>query len=47
VLGADFGAPVEVRASKDAYEAFRDSGGSMEELLVAIVRDPALIERRK
>jgi hypothetical protein len=47
VLGADFGAPVEVRASGEAHQAFKDSGGSMEELLVAIVRDPAFIERRK
>jgi hypothetical protein len=47
LLGADFGAPVEVRASGAAYKAFKDSGGSFEELLVAIVRDPAFIERRK
>ena len=47
VLGADFGAPVAVRASGAAYNAFKDSGGSFEELLVAIVRDPAFIERRK
>jgi hypothetical protein len=47
LLGADFGAPVEVRASGAAYKAFKDSGGSFEELLVAVVRDPAFIERRK
>jgi hypothetical protein len=47
LLGADFGAPVEVRASGAAYEAFKKSGGSFEELLVAIVRDPAFVERRK
>lgn len=47
LLGADFGAPLEVRASGAAYEAFKGSGGSFEELLVAIVRDPAFIERRK
>ena len=47
VMGADFGAPVEVRASGVAYKAFKDSGGSLEEMLVAIVRDPAFIERRK
>ncbi|HMI86901.1 MAG TPA: DUF1592 domain-containing protein [Polyangiaceae bacterium] len=47
VMGADFGAPVEVRASGAAYRAFKDSGGSFEELLVAIVRDPAFIERKK
>jgi hypothetical protein len=47
VMGADFGAPVKVRASGAAYQAFKDSGGSFEALLVAIVRDPAFIERRK
>ncbi|MBX3129179.1 MAG: DUF1592 domain-containing protein [Polyangiaceae bacterium] len=47
VMGAEFGAPIEVRASAAAYQAFRDSGGSFEELLVAIVKDPAFIERRK
>jgi len=47
LLGADFGAPLEVRASAEAYKAFKDSGGSFEALLVAIVRDPAFIERRK
>jgi hypothetical protein len=47
VMGADFGAPVKVRASRAAHQAFKDSGGSFEELLVAIVRDPAFIERKK
>jgi hypothetical protein len=47
VLGADFGAPVQVRASGDAYKAFKDSGGSLEELLVAVVKDASFIERRK
>jgi hypothetical protein len=47
LMGAEFGAPVEVRASAVAYDAFQSSGGSFEELLVAIVRDPAFIERRK
>lgn len=47
VMGADFGAPVTVRASKAAYDAFKSSGGSFEELLVAIVRDRAFIERKK
>jgi hypothetical protein len=47
VMGADFGMPIDVRASAEAYKAFRDSGGSFEELLVAIVRDAAFIERRK
>jgi hypothetical protein len=47
LMGADFGAPAEVRASQEAYEAFVNSGGSFEELLVAVVRDPAFIERSK
>lgn len=47
LMGADFGAPVTVRASGVAYQAFKNSGGSFEELLVAIVRDPAFIERSK
>ena len=47
LMGADFGDPVKVRASEEAYAAFTESGGSFEELLVAIVRDPAFIERKK
>ena len=47
VMGAEFGAPTQVRASKAAYDAFTKSGGSFEELLVAIVRDPSFIERKK
>jgi hypothetical protein len=47
VMGAEFGAPLEVRASEEAYAAFQENDGSFEELLVAIVRDPAFIERRK
>ncbi|MEJ7735699.1 MAG: DUF1588 domain-containing protein, partial [Polyangiaceae bacterium] len=47
VMGAEFGAPTQVRASEEAYDAFHDSGGSFEELMVAIVRDPSFIERRK
>lgn len=47
IMGADFGSPVKVRASKEAYAAFLASDGSFEELLVAIVRDPAFIQRRK
>ena len=30
-----------------AYTAFTESDGSFEELLVAVVRDPSFIERRK
>lgn len=47
LMGAEFGAPVKVRASAAAYQAFKDSGGSFEELLVAVVRDVSFIERRK
>jgi hypothetical protein len=47
VMGAEFGAPVTVRASKEAYDAFQESDGSFEELLVAVVRDRSFIERRK
>jgi hypothetical protein len=47
LLGAEFGSPLVVRAPREAHEAFVESGGSFEELLVAIVRDPAFIERRK
>ncbi|HEY6078488.1 MAG TPA: DUF1592 domain-containing protein [Polyangiaceae bacterium] len=47
LLGADFGAPLEVRAPAAAYQAFKDTGGSFEELVAAVVRDPAFIERRK
>jgi hypothetical protein len=47
VMGAEFGEPTKVRAAKEAYDAFHKSGGSFEELLVAIVRDRSFIERRK
>lgn len=47
VMGAELGSPGKVRAAKVAYEAFAASDGSFEELLVALVRDPAFIERRK
>ncbi|MEM9875093.1 MAG: hypothetical protein AAF928_09375, partial [Myxococcota bacterium] len=47
VMGADFGNPRRVRAPREALAAFDESGGSFEELLVAVVRDPAFIERKK
>ena len=47
VMGASFGDPITVRASREAFEAFVASDGSFEELLVAIVRDRAFIERNK
>jgi hypothetical protein len=47
LLGAEFGAPITVRAAGAAYDAFKANDGSFEELLVAVVRDPSFIERRK
>ncbi|HEX2877976.1 MAG TPA: DUF1585 domain-containing protein, partial [Polyangiaceae bacterium] len=47
LLGAEFGAPITVRAAGAAYDAFKANNGSFEELLVAVVRDPSFIERRK
>jgi uncharacterized protein (DUF1800 family) len=47
IMGAEFGEPLKVRAPTAAYDAFRNSNGSFEELLVAVVRDPAFVERRK
>ncbi|MEM9692139.1 MAG: DUF1592 domain-containing protein [Myxococcota bacterium] len=47
VMGHEFGDPLTVRASSEALAAFDDSGGAFEELLVAIIRDPAFIERRR
>lgn len=47
VMGADIGSPETVRLAKEAYASFVENDGSFEELLVAIVRDPAFIERRK
>lgn len=47
LLGADVGDPLVARAPAAAYQAFKDSSGSFEELVVALVRDAAFIERRK
>ena len=47
VTGTPWKAVVSVQPPARAYKAFHDSGGSFEELLLAIVRDPAFIERRK
>lgn len=46
LLGAEIGSPQRVRWVSEAQAAFTTSGGSFEELLVALVRDPAFIERR-
>lgn len=47
LMGAEVGAANKERVTRDAYDALVDSGGSFEELLVALVRDPAFIERSK
>ncbi|MAQ18013.1 MAG: hypothetical protein CMN30_24850 [Sandaracinus sp.] len=46
LMGADVGDPATVRWTSEADRAFVESGGSFEELLVALVRDPAFIERK-
>lgn len=45
LLGIDVGSPAVVAWMKQAHDAFVASGTSFEELLVAIVTDPAFIER--
>ncbi|MDQ3031753.1 MAG: DUF1592 domain-containing protein [Myxococcota bacterium] len=45
--GIDLGAPARVDWTLDAHTRFVESDTSLEELLVAIVRHPAFIERRK
>lgn len=47
VMGDDIGTPADVRWPQAVYANFVETDGSFEELLVAIVRDPAFIERRK
>ena len=47
LMGHDVGSPAAVRWSREALSAFERSDGSFEELMVALVRDPAFIERRK
>jgi hypothetical protein len=46
-VGAHVGAPARSAWTQAAYERFRESGTSLEELLVALVRHPAFVERRK
>ncbi|MBX3245617.1 MAG: DUF1592 domain-containing protein [Myxococcales bacterium] len=45
-LGADLGSPATVAWTRESHRAFVESGTSFEELLVALVRHPAFIERR-
>ena len=47
LLGADLGAPDEARWTGDALRYFVAQDMSLEELLVAIVRDPAFVERKR
>lgn len=46
-LGADLGSPAAIAWTAEAYTSFAESGTSFEELVVALVRHPAFIERRK
>jgi hypothetical protein len=46
LVGFDLGSPEMVAWTQQAHERFVDSGTSLEELLVSIVRHPAFIERR-
>ncbi len=47
MVGIDIGSPASVVWTRDADDAFVSSGTSFEELVVAIVRHPAFIERRR
>lgn len=47
LMGGEVGSPEVVRWTGEARQAFLESGGNFEELLVDLVRDPAFIERRK
>lgn len=47
MVGVDLGAPRNVAWTREAHARFVESGTSLEELVVAIVRHPAFIERRK
>ncbi len=46
-VGADLGSPAAVAWTSEAYASFVESGTSFEEMVVALVRHPAFIERRK
>ncbi|MCB9623485.1 MAG: DUF1592 domain-containing protein [Sandaracinus sp.] len=46
-LGADLGSPAAVAWTADAHAEFVESDTSFEELVVALVRHPAFLERRK
>jgi len=47
VLGVDMGSPRQIRWQYQSHKDFVDHGGSFEELLVSIVRQPAFVERKK
>jgi hypothetical protein len=46
-LGADLGSPAAVAWTAEAHAEFVESDTSFEELVVALVRHPAFLERRK
>lgn len=46
-VGIDLGSATAVQWTRDAHERFVETDTSLEELLVAFVRHPAFIERRK
>lgn len=46
LVGVDLGSPQSVAWTQEAHERFLESDTSLEELLVAIVRHPAFVERR-
>ena len=47
MVGRDVGGPTDLTWTHEAHAAFLESGTSFEELLVALVRHPAFIERSK
>ena len=47
MVGIDLGPPDDVAWAQQAHERLLESDTSLEELLVAIVRHPAFIERRE
>lgn len=47
IAGVDLGSPAMVAWSKQAHARLVETNGNLEEMLVALVRHPAFIERRK
>ena len=44
-LGRDLGPAAQLTWTRDAHRAMRNEGDRLEELLVALVRHPAFVER--